>query len=131
MSAPLRDETSWPIVVVRMPADEISAVEWKEYLGTLGSWIARHEPFVIVMDLRHARPLDAKQRQALGEEVRRRGATDRSLAGLAHIVDNPFLRGVLTAVAWIARPGYPVKAFATEADARDSGGCRTTRSSGT
>ena len=71
-----------------------------------------------MVDLSALKTPSAVQRRAFAEHLKRFEAHDVAYnQGSALIAPNAVVKGVLTAVFWLAPPKFPHQAFANEADA--------------
>ncbi len=101
------DERRAPLYVVRFPPtatdDAVDA-----YCKTLGTWWSRvREPVGFIVDARGVEGAPAKQRKRFGEqEELNRPYTRKHHAGLALVVSSQVVRGIITAVYWLAPPNY-------------------------
>ena len=100
------EDARWPFVIVRAtitPTLERAAALHE----TLGGLFARRDKFGFVFDTRGSGVPDAKVRKALAES--RRAHHDnfkRYVTAGATVVDSAVMKGVLTAIEWIAPPPF-------------------------
>lgn len=101
------DTSTWPLVVVtfhREPTDDDIHAMFAAYEGCY----ARAEPFHVVNDgLRIATAPNAAQRRLIADKAREHGPMSRQwVVGSATVVENPVMRGVVTALNWLTAPAY-------------------------
>jgi hypothetical protein len=77
-------------------------------------WAATtHEPVAWVVDLTRLTSVDARHRKAFADHLERfRPFDERWTAASAIVASNPWLRGLVTAVFWLAPPKFPNRVFA-------------------
>ena len=72
----------------------------------------------LVLDASQVGPVSATVRRIAGQRLAEQKAQRRMyLAGEATVIRNVLIRGVLTAIYWLAPPGYPNKVFSDVSDA--------------
>jgi hypothetical protein len=83
--------------------------EWAEHA---------HYPVAWVVELSNLRKANAKQRRMFADHLKRFEPHDVQWnGGSALVVPNAWLRGLVTAVFWLAPPKFPHQAFARRSDA--------------
>jgi hypothetical protein len=108
------DDSRWPLVVIRWPEAKITDADVDAFLATSRGHLARKERFVSLHDGVRATGLDGKQRKVMADHVTaHRDALARWHVAAAIVVASPVLRGVITAVNWLAPPPFPQQTFAT------------------
>ncbi len=120
MSAPkvAVDESRWPVVYATWPAEALDDHAFEVMVMTMSRYNKRAQPYVVIHDARRAARPTPKQRafaadrQKIDTEVARKW-----LRGVALVVSNPLIAGVVTAINWIAPAPYPQKTFSNIADA--------------
>lgn len=110
----------WPVLVFTI-SGEVSAADVDAIIATTTDAFARRGKHVNIFDCRRviARP-DALIRQKMAKFTN--DSRDNSKAwtlGTAIIVESAILRGVLTAIHWVAPPSVPVEAVGTFEQAID------------
>lgn len=107
-----------PIYEWSFPA-EASDDELEGFVQARERWAGRaHYPVAWVVDLTHLMKANASQRKLFAEHLKRFERHDVQWnAGSALIVPRAWLRGLVTAVFWIAPPKFPHQAFAKRSDA--------------
>ena len=98
---------------------EASDQELSAFMGAREAWAERAQyPVAWVVNLSNLSAANAKQRRMFAEHLKRFEAHDVAWnAGSALIVPRAWLRGLVTAVFWIAPPKFPHQAFAKRTDA--------------
>jgi hypothetical protein len=116
----LIDEKRWPLVYAVWPGEPVSDEEFARMVDRMSSFSHKGEPFVVIHDARKAVRPSPKQR-ALAAERQKQDTemTRRYLRGMALVVSNPIVAGVVTAINWIAPPPYPQKTFSKIAEAEE------------
>ncbi len=112
------DESRWPLVVIRWPAELISDESIDAFLTRGRAHLARRERFASLHDGVRASGLNGKQRRRMAEHVtENREALARYHAAAAIVAPSSLVRGIITAVNWVAPPPFPQETFATFAQA--------------
>jgi hypothetical protein len=117
MAATLYDDSQWPLVRIRLPAalDTAELVVSLDYIDAL---FLRGERFAVLIDVRDAPPLTAPQRKLVAERSDAMYARyPTRLAGMALILSSAIQRGVVTAIQWLVKGGFPTRVFARLVDA--------------
>lgn len=118
MGEPSYDRSEWPLLRIRMPAAGLSPSELDAHLEVLRALFSNGERFAFIIDARGAKPLEARQRQALGRLLKGSFVRDPLVvAGIGVVLSSALERGILTAVTWAAGRTYPMRAFATPEEA--------------
>ncbi|HSC87394.1 MAG TPA: hypothetical protein VLC09_09005 [Polyangiaceae bacterium] len=95
------DTSLWPIVV-STPHGAISDGDLQRLFDTFDSFWKRGEMFVTVSNMTSSRDVSARQRQMVGEWLKKnKTSIQRYSAGGVLIVDSALLRGALTAIGWV------------------------------
>jgi hypothetical protein len=97
----------WPLVVLVL-ADGASKQEYMDVLDAMSRQVeSLHMPFVTVTDMRrvHSMP-PADTRKQIADWMQTHAKTTRAV-GAVVIVDNPIMRGALTALYWLFTPPTP------------------------
>ncbi|AKF11703.1 hypothetical protein [Sandaracinus amylolyticus] len=119
MALPKVDLSTWPVLLVEMPA-ELSLSDVDSHFDELVAIARTRRAHVHLVDGSELGPtaLSPTHRKRMGERLQ---SLTRELEGRrvaeAIVLPNPLLRGVMTAIHWIAPPKWPVQTFATRADA--------------
>ncbi len=118
ISHPWVDERHAPLYVVSFPASATNE-EVTAYCQAVEAWWPRvTEPVAFIVDASRVSSAEATQRQLLADhEKRNRLYTARYHAGSALVVSSQLIRGLITAVYWVAPPNYPHKVVTSRADA--------------
>ncbi|HEX6765098.1 MAG TPA: hypothetical protein VF103_06460 [Polyangiaceae bacterium] len=108
----LYDSSDWPIFRVIVPKSGLTLDELQAHFDRVGALHESREPFAILVDALHARPLDASARQLVAENLRFNARRFPGvMRGLAVCLRGTVARGGFTAINWLARPPYPTAAF--------------------
>jgi hypothetical protein len=93
--------------------------ELTEFTQAREAWAKRaHYPVAWVVELSHLTKANATQRRMFADHLKRFEEHDvRWNAGSALIVPSGWLRGLVTAVFWLAPPKFPHQTFAKRSDA--------------
>lgn len=95
------DESRWPLVIVRIvgtPTDE----ELDAFLAESTHRLRRNEIQVSIIDVSKADRSPPTQRRKQAEWMRvHDDLLRRRSAGMAYVITNPMVRGVLTAIMWL------------------------------
>ena len=111
------DFSDWPLVTVRATG-KVSDAEHEAFIEQLDENALRtRQPYALVMDLRGNGGLSPKQRQRQADRVAELRVRGLQCAGVALVFKSPLLRGMLTAILWIAKPEHPVEVFQDLGDA--------------
>jgi len=115
------DLSRWPVVIMRPPAHPMRDDDFQAYLD----WMEKHVTtrrilYAVVNDARQAPPPSAHQRQMVAAQMARLDAFTREYcAGFGFVFDSALLRGIMTAIFWIKKPGYPTDVFSDVASAAE------------
>jgi hypothetical protein len=105
-------------VYATWPAQALEDAAFEAMVMTMSHFNDRGEPYVVIHDARRAARPTPKQRALAAEQQKRDTDVIRKyLRGVALVVSNPVIAGVVTAINWIAPVPYPQKAFSTVTDA--------------
>ncbi len=106
------DESKWPWLIVKMPAQAVSDQAFVAHLEHMSGYSARGVRFGIVADAHGAPPLNAVRRRQVAElidqEMARHG---ENLVGIAVVIASPVARGVLKVIQWTSRTRHPMTSF--------------------
>ena len=107
-----------PIYEFAFPV-EASDEELAAFARAREEWATRAQyPVAWVVELSNLTKADAKQRRTFADHLKRFEQHDvRWNGGSALIVPSAWLRGLVTAVFWLAPPKFPHQAFAKRTDA--------------
>jgi hypothetical protein len=101
------DETRWPVVIARWPP-EPTVEGTNRYFDRVADLLARRQRFSLVLDATAVSNTPATVRREAGTRLNEQREVRRIwVAGEATISRSLVLRGVLTAIYWLAPPGYP------------------------
>jgi hypothetical protein len=111
-SRPTYDASEWPIFIVTLPRAPMSASEFQEHLDRCGEPYERGEPFCMLITGDHP-PFSAVQRKAVADAMKKHDRRHPGLMmGCAIVNRSVLVRGIITAVTWLAPPPYPLDVFA-------------------
>jgi hypothetical protein len=112
------DDSSWPIVVVKMSSEPRSYDEMTDHLAKVRALSARGK-HALIFDIRAASPLTPVERKRVVESMERseRAPGGSNTISVAQVCGGPVQAGILTVIMWLARPPYPSKAVSTMEDA--------------
>lgn len=108
------DWNDWPLVVVRPPPHPVDATALETFVqhSYLPHVLERAQPYVLLLDLRHASPMSPGGRQQLKDTLV--GARDEfaeHCVASAMVFHSPIMRSLTTAMMWMSRPPYPMRTF--------------------
>jgi len=108
-----------PIYEIRFPAGA-SEDDIRSFAKAREDWMSRAKhPVSWVVDLTNLKNVAASQRRLFAEHLTRFEPHDVAYnRGSALVLPNAFLRGIATAVFWIAVPKFPHRTFETVEEAR-------------
>lgn len=112
---PTYDDSEWPIFVARMPPDRLTAAGFETHLQALRQPFRRGEPFAVLIVMGNHPPLSPTERKAAADAMK--ADNERypgRLRAKAIVIRSGVERGIVTAVAWMAKPPYPFAAFEDE-----------------
>jgi hypothetical protein len=96
------DETRFPLVVVTFVGVATDA-EFEAYLERMSDVMARREVTATVLDASRAGPTPPKQRARQADWIKANAdVLRRYSAGSAFVITSPLIRGLLTAILWLA-----------------------------
>jgi hypothetical protein len=105
-------------IVWAVPPSRLSDPEIDGILADLEGHLAIGVPYVLLFDLTRAGMPNAVQRRRLANHVRDHSmAIRRSVRGLGVLLTSPVVRGMVTAIFWVAPPPVPYRLFSTRAEA--------------
>lgn len=112
------DESAFPVVLAAFRGPVKMAA--LDALGArLDSFCAERRRFSLVIDLTQGTVPSAGERKHIAEAITaRRIALGRHCAGAAIVVENPLIRGAMTAIFWIQPLPYPHEMVTTKEDGR-------------
>ena len=107
------DESRLPLLMVTFRGNSTNE-EFEEYLRLLDVNLDRRQATAVVVDSRHATLIPAAQRRRQAEWLEtRKSDMRRYLKGTAFVIENPLIRGGLTAIFWLSRLDTPYVVFGT------------------
>ncbi len=115
------DESEWPVVMVRWPADATNE-EIGAHFDYMLVLLARGEPFVVIVDMDSIRRQSAAKRKLAGARLAElEASTSPVLVAVAYVADHWLARAVLTTITWMSPPPFPTREFRTVDKARQWG----------
>jgi hypothetical protein len=112
MEQPRYDEGHWPLVLVTMPAEELSEVDLIRHIDRLTAFTKRGVPYVQLIDVRTAASLSARARRLVAERMDQdEEAYPGVLAGVGIVLATSLHRGIFKAISWLSRNPRPFEAF--------------------
>ena len=121
MSSIRFEDTRWPLAVITFEG-EPSDADFDGYLATLARYIGRADRerirYGCVLDATTVTGLSASQRKRMGDWMRTHAVeTERACAGIAFVISSGVVRGLLTAIFWLAPMPTAHTVVATRAEA--------------
>src|SRR5690606_34198206 len=111
------DSEDWPLVRVVFDG-AVDDEEFQVYVTQHADLLARGEPYVILFDARRAGIPSATQRQLLASFTRtHKDDIARLCKRSVFVIDNPVVRGALTAILWLQPLPNPYDVVATDESA--------------
>jgi len=108
------DTSRWPLVVMRAATRRVTDEELEAFVAGQREMLARGDRFVEICDTRGITMVHAGQRRLLADFAKdTHPEASKHCAGLAVVVQSPIIQGGMTAILWMFRPSYPVRAFTT------------------
>lgn len=105
-----------PLVYIAYP-EPFSSDDWDEMIAQFDRLLDAQRPFGWINDARTAYLPNARNRSALGAHHKRRADDYRRWAkGAATVSQSTLVRGVITAIQWIAPTPFPHQTVATTLD---------------
>lgn len=114
-TGPTIDESAFPLVVVTFQREAMTDAQIEGFIARLTSILRRRQKHMVILDgLAVESGLDARQRKRFTDFVQDSEMRDLSRFKMADVLllKSPILRGMLTAVFWLAPPVSPTKPFA-------------------
>lgn len=100
------DTSLWPVVVCT-PRGNLSDKEYQQMFAAFDELWRRGQKFVTITDTRFNDTATARQRQLIGEWVKKNGPTiQRHSLGSVLIVESAIVRGALTAISWVSQADF-------------------------
>jgi hypothetical protein len=119
LSLPKYDESEWPIFRVTMPPVALSEAAFQAHLDACSERYKHGQPFCMLIDMGEHPPLGAVRRKAVADRMTEDGQRLQGvMLGCALVVRSAPSRGGVTAINWIAQPGYQFIAFGDLREAR-------------
>ena len=99
------------------PVTDLSHVA--TYNAAIGAYVAKKQPFAILLDGTYIKTYPAPVRAAVGEwQQEHRAELQSHLVGMAIVSTSTFVKGLTIAFGWLAPPPFPKRLFATVGEAR-------------
>lgn len=107
-------------IVWVFPPSKPTEEQLDRVLADLSVELRRGSPYVLLFDLTRAEMPNAMQRQKLTAHIRDNAPRiKRWIRGVGVVLASPVVRGVVTAIFWVAPPEAPYRFFATRVEAAD------------
>jgi len=114
------DTRLWPLLLITFRGSPEDA-DWERMFASYEECYRRAEPFHIINDGVGIRSTPSpRQRQLVATKAREHEAMSKAwVVGSATVVPNAVLRGIVTAITWLAPPVYALSLCATLPEAVD------------
>lgn len=106
------DISGWPVLLITIPAEPMSAADFQEHLDKIGSYLQRGR-LGLVIDVRAAGALSASERRTVADWLN--DSTTRypgRLACLGLVFASPMQRGIFKAICWLTKAPFERESFA-------------------
>jgi len=111
------DLDQWPVVVVHWPS-ELSIDDVNAHFEEILDLASKRETVGIVVDMTASGMPPASLRRHAAQRLREvYGVAGRRVAGVAHVITSPLVRGLLTAVYWLSPPPFSTVVVKTRPEA--------------
>ncbi|AKF11786.1 STAS/SEC14 domain-containing protein [Sandaracinus amylolyticus] len=111
------DDSQFPLVVTEWPDGEITDAELEQWIAKCTAGWPRGRQITLHLGMR-ATGLTSLQRKRMSEFAK---TNERMLAKVivatAIVADSPVVRGIITAINWLAPPPYAQRVFARRGEA--------------
>ncbi len=112
------DDARFPQVEVEL-AGTLSDGETRAFLDFVTACYARNIRWTMLVNAASLERPSPTQRRMVSDVMNQDRAHKKTLMrGIAVVVSNPLIRGVVTAILWLASPGYPIRMFDAVTPAR-------------
>lgn len=109
-------ESGWPLIVATM--ENATFDETVEYLKRNEAWLKRKQPYAIVLVLKGNNKVGSDIRQAHADFMKRHADEMKThMTGLSLIVENSFIRAIVTSVLWMQPIPCPYRTFSNDVEA--------------
>ncbi len=110
--------SDWPVAIVS-PHGVVSDEQLSKFFVDYSAMLqGKLESYAIIIDLRRASEMPAKQRKLLTDYMKQQEAVvGRHCAGTVLVFDSPVMRAILTAIFWVRNPPQEVHVAGNLADA--------------
>jgi hypothetical protein len=100
------DEALWPLVIFRFHGPR-SEADWKGLFSAFARIHMRNQRYATINDTRNSALPSAVERALIGKYAKEQAyQTRRYLVSTAMVLENPVMRGVVTAIHWVYQPDY-------------------------
>jgi hypothetical protein len=117
VESPVYDDSKWPLVIVTMPKQTMSAAAFTAFMDRISGFF-EHGRFVLMIDARDMFMLNADQRRLIADRI---DADDARYPGrvlaVAVLMSSAMQRGVFKAIKWLKRTNFEMSAFSDPAEA--------------
>ena len=108
----------WPIFRVEWPRGQTSSETLSEFLVSSKRALQTGEVHGVIHDCRTVMGMSAADRQRMATFLKENEREiHRNVCGVAIVTPNAIVRGMITAVSWLARTAAPQKTLATTMEA--------------
>lgn len=102
------DDSKDPLIVIRFSGEPIPLDEWSSLFTRMERLIVRGQPFGVLVDARRGLGASAAHRKLAADFIKRNDAgLRRHCRGVVTVSSSALVRGVITAIQWIAPPPFP------------------------
>jgi hypothetical protein len=114
------DDSMWPLVVIGFRGELVDE-DWRRMFAHYDKLYERREKFHVVNDGMSVKSvMSASQRKLIADAAKAHTEMSRRWClGGATVVPNAIMRGVVTAITWVAPPAYKLTLHATLPEAVD------------
>jgi hypothetical protein len=100
------DEALWPLVIFRFNGPR-SEADWKGMFSAFARIHMRNQRYATINDTRYSALPSAVERALIGKYAKEQAyQTRRYLVSTSMVIENPIMRGVVTAIHWVYQPDY-------------------------
>jgi hypothetical protein len=111
------DDSRWPLLVARATQYLSDPAALDASYRKLESLLQREQRFLLVFDMRGASSSSSRRRRFLEWGETHADALTRLLVASAIVAASSIERGFVTAALWVRTPAFPMRVFASSAEA--------------
>ena len=105
------DDSRFPAAQVTL-SGALTDDETRGFLSFVTACYAREQRWTMLVNATGLERPSPTQRRMVSDVMNQDRAHKQTLMrGIGVVVDNPLIRGVVTAILWLANPGYPIRMF--------------------